>query len=78
MKKITTIEELRAFLFGMINDIKETIQIFINLFEDMHEIIEELSEIPEEKETFFNVHYNAHYLLRKVKYKRLWKRQKIP
>jgi nitrogen-specific signal transduction histidine kinase len=78
MRQITILEGLLEFFRAQREKTKEAIQTIIDSFEKMQELIDELSVIPEEKERFFYVYYNAHYILRKVKYKRLWKRQKIP
>lgn len=78
MRKITTIEELRAFILGITIDIKEAIQTIIDAFEDMQKLIDELSDVAKEKETYSFVFNLIKSKLRKSKYKRLWKRQKIP
>ena len=51
---------------------------FIDSFEEMKKLNAELSEIPEEKETYFYSFHPSIFIVRIMKYKRLWKRQKIP
>lgn len=75
MIKIITLDELYNLL---IEPIKETIQTIIDSYEDMQKVIDELSDIAEEKETYLFVFNLIKFKLRKSKYKRLWKRQKIP
>ena len=78
MRKITTLEELLEFLSAPIDNIKETIQTIIDSFEKMKKLNAELSEISEEKEIYFHSFHPSIFIARIMKYKRLWKRQKIP
>ena len=78
MRKITTLEELLEFLSAPIDTIKEAMQTIIDSFEEMKKLNAELSEIPEEKETYFHSFHPSIFIVRIMKIKRLWKRQKIP
>lgn len=78
MRKITTLEELLEFLSAPIDTIKEAMQTIIDSFEEMKKLNAELSEIPEEKETYFYSFHPSIFIVRIMKFKRLWKRQKIP
>ena len=78
MRKITIPEGLLEFFRAQREKTEEAIQTIIDTFEKMQELIDELSVIPEEKETYSNNFYPAVFILRIMKYKRLWKRQKIP
>ncbi len=78
MRKITNLEELLEFLSAPIDTIKEAMQAIIDSFEEMKKLKAELSEIPEEKETYFYSFHPSIFIVRIMKIKRLWKRQKIP
>lgn len=75
MIKIITLEELNVLL---IEPIKDTIQSVIDAFEDMQKLTEELKVISDDKDTYSYAFYQIQYFMPKVKFKRLWKRQKIP
>lgn len=75
MIQTIAIDELSEFI---IKPIKDMVQTIIDSFEEMKKLNAELSEIPEEKETYFYSFHPSTFIVRIMKYKRLWKRQKIP
>lgn len=75
MIQIIAFDELIEFIIKPIKDIAQTI---IESFEAIQKLTEELKDIPEEKETYLYAFYQTQYIMPKVKFKRLWKRQKIP
>lgn len=62
----------------IVKPIKDIFQSIIDAYEETEELIAELKNILDDKEKCPYVFYQVNIIIPQVKYKRFWKRQKIP